>query len=259
MMSRKEYSKHIGELRAAGNVISEMEFSRIILDDSPDIIVELKDGRNVGIEVVYCSASSIDSKSNNMRVSNNIKIALDTYKKQLIQKGELPMTVFISWYEHVLSIGNNINQKEFVSKFIEEIERHRRNDEIYYNRFACQSDKSFYKRYLDMAQRGEFRYRYVESVKCSPSFNGTHVIDRNSFMCGDIRFSDIEPIIIKKNDRLDYYKLNSKNQYIDEYWLVINVPYEEHMWIDDYKQDVKVVSGYERIYLTKWEDCKRIK
>lgn len=258
-MSRKEYSKRIKELHAAGYVISELDFSRIILDDSPDIIVECKEGKRVGIEVVSCTASSIRSNDdeNKTRVSNNIAYAIYKYRERLIKENRVPIILDINFRKEVFNVSKTIKQDEFTKIIIEEIERHRRNDEIFKRFHEGQQDKDVCEKYNEMNRRGEFDYKYIDSIKYDAI---CPVSDRTLYFCGDIKYSDIEPVILGKEEKLRAYKSDSKNNNIDEYWLIINVPYEEHLWIDDYKQDVKVVSGYDKIYLTGWDDTfKEIK
>lgn len=229
------------------------------MDDSPDIIVECKDGKRVGIEVVSCTVSSIRSNDdeNKTRVSENIQHAIYKYKEYLIKENRVPIILDITFRKEVFNVSKIIKQEEFTDIIIKEIERHRRNDEIFKRYHEGQQDKDVCEKFNEMNRRGEFDYKYIDSIEYDVA---CPVSDRTLYFCGNIKYSDIESTILKKEKKLIEYKAQSKNKNIDEYWLVINVPYEEHMWIDNYKQNKDIVSGYDKIYITGWDDTfKEIK
>jgi hypothetical protein len=153
-------------------------------------------------------------------------------------------------------------KKGFTNKFIEEIERHLKNDKFEDEFYDRMTDKDFYEEYKRIEKEGGFKYDYIKSIECfeHPSID-TNVYHLCYFLfSGDIEENDVEHCIKKKETLLAKYKALPQNATIDEYWLVIWVPSYEHMNFDNYEQQTKIESEYQRIYISyPFNACKRLK
>lgn len=259
-MSKSTISKHSHELCAVKDILQSIAYDRIVLSDSPDVVVVLKDGKHIGIEVMDCVVSSIRSqnKRNRVRVVQNIYKAEEEYKKQLIEKGKTNISVRLSFTDKILDAP----QKGFTEKVIDEINRHLSNDRYEDDFYTCIVDKDFRDKYERIDKEGGFNYDYIEFVECfeDPSIQ-TQVYHLCCFcFLGDIEEKDVEECLKKKEPLLEKYKALEKNSDIDEYWLAIWVPSEEYMNFDDYQPKTDIESGYSRIYISyPFNACKRIK
>ena len=259
-MSKSQIDKHSHELCAVKDILQSIDYKQIILDDSPDVVVVLKDGKHIGIEVVDCVVSSIRSKdkSNRVRVVQNIRKAEEKYKKQLIGRGETNISIHLSFTDNILDAP----QKGFTDKFIEEIERHRKNDRFEDEFYVRITDKDFREEYYRIEKEGGFKYDYIKSIECfeHPSIQ-TQVYHLCCFLFSDdIKESDITECKNKKEPKIKEYRKLEKNSGISEYWLAIWVPSDEHMNFDNYEQQTEIESEYQRIYISyPFNACKRLK
>lgn len=260
-MGTSVIDKHRHEFSATAMIFETINYKQIILTDSPDIVFETQDGKYIGIEVIDCVVSSIRSnnKRNRVRVENDIRKAEKIYERQLIERGETNIHIHISFEGGVLDAP----QKGFTAKFIEEIERHRKNDWMEKEYFSRIEDPEFRELYRKVAYDGGFKYDYIKAIECIEHQSlETSVYHLCCFCFSDnIEEKDIEKCVKKKESLLtDKYQKMQKNSNIKEYWLAIWVPSEEHINIDDYTQIKDIDSNYRRIYLTcPYRVCKRIK
>ena len=67
------------------------------------------------------------------------------------------------------------------------------------------------------------------------------------------------PFINSKEDKLTSYKDKAENINIEEYWLVVDVPFVEALSIGDYQQENNINSSFDRIYLTGFDKSNRVK
>ena len=72
------------------------------------------------------------------------------------------------------------------------------------------------------------------------------------FISDEIDYSIIRKLIEKKERKLTSYKQLEKNKFIDEYWLNINIPFNEGV-IYKPEDTLNVESDYTRIYLSTYE------
>lgn len=263
-MSRIPIDKHRHELRAVSDFLRSIDYKQIILTDSPDIVVEMKDGRFIGIEVVDCVVSSIrsDDEQNRVRVINNIKYAEKESVRRLRERGEKNISIDVSFTHGILDTPKSVTQKQFADKFFEEIERHRKNDWMINEFYIRITDAEFREKYDAVNLAGGFEYDYIESIEyCEHPSLSTTVYHLCCFcFSGDIEENDVNFCIKKKEPLLAKYKALPKNAKIDEYWLAIWVPSDEHMNFDNYEQKTEIESEYQRIYISyPFNACKRLK
>jgi hypothetical protein len=69
---------------------------------------------------------------------------------------------------------------------------------------------------------------------------------------GKINHSIVKKLIERKEEKLTSYKRLEKNKSIDEYWLNINIPFNEGV-IYKPEDTLSVESDYKRIYLSTFE------
>ena len=259
-MSTSKIDRHFHELRAVKDILQSIDYERIILDDKPDVVIELKNGKHIGIEVVDCVVSSIRSndKKNRVRAVQNIYEAEEEYKQKLIQRGENHISIHLTYTDKILDAP----KKGFTNKFIEEIERHLKNDKFEDEFYDRMTDKDFYEEYKRIEKEGGFKYDYIESIECfeHPSIE-TNVYHLCYFLfSGDIEENDVEHCVKNKEIKIEEYRKLEKNSDISEYWLAIWVPSYEHMNFDNYEQQTKIESEYQRIYISyPFNACKRLK
>jgi hypothetical protein len=259
-MSTQAINKHFNEFRAVKDILQSIDYERIILDDRPDVIVEMKDGRIIGIEVMNCVVSRIRSNNNKnrVRVTQNIREAEEKYKQKLIQRGENHISIHLTFTDKILDAP----QEDFTKKFIEEIERHRKNDKFENEFYVRITDKDFCEEYKRIEKDGGFKYDYIKSIECfEHSSIETNVYHLCCFLfSGNIEENDVEFCIKKKEPKIEEYRKLEKNSGISEYWLAIWVPSDEHMNFDNYEQQTEIESEYQRIYISyPFNACKRLK
>lgn len=259
-MSKQAIDKHFHELNAVRMILEQEDYKQIILSDSPDVIVEMKDGRYIGIEVIDCIVSRIRSnnKNNRVRTMHNILKAEEKYKQDLIQRGKTHISINLLFTNKILDAP----QKGFTEKFIKEIERHRKNDWMKKEFFARIEDDEFREEYRKIEKEGGFKYDYIESIECfeHPSIE-TNVYHLCCFcFSDDIIEDDIKECLKIKEPLLKRYEDLEKNSGISEYWLAIWVPSDEHVNFDNYEQHTEIESKYQRIYISyPFNACKRLK
>ena len=263
-MSKQAIDKHFHELNAVRMILEQEDYKQIILSDSPDVVVEMKDGRFIGIEVVDCVVSSIrsDDEQNRVRVINNIKYAEKESVRRLRERGEKNISIDVSFTHGILDTPKSVTQKQFADKFFEEIERHRKNDWMKKEFFARIEDDEFREEYRKIEKEGGFKYDYIESIECfeHPSIE-TNVYHLCCFcFSDDIIEDDINECLKIKEPLLKRYEDLEKNSGISEYWLAIWVPSDEHVNFDNYEQHTEIESKYQRIYMSyPFNACKRLK
>ena len=193
-----------------------------------------------------------------MRVVQNIYKAEEKYKQKLIQRGENHISIHLTFTDKVLDAP----QEGFTNKFIEEIERHRKNDKFEDEFYVRIADKDFCEEYKRIEKDGGFKYDYIKSIECfeHPSIE-TNVYHLCCFcFSDDIIEGDIKECLKIKEPLLKKYKYLEKNSGISEYWLAIWVPSDEHMNFDNYEQQTDIESEYQRMYISyPFNACKRLK
>lgn len=226
--------------------------------EEPDFIITDYDGKRVGIEVVKCVSSKNNTNpTNRVEVDNNTQKALSDYKQLMIDRGELHTHIKVS---PTLKMYNApYRQKEYIAKFISEIERHREIDYVYKG-YIIDGDISLFEEYDRLNDMNMFQYELIESIDVfSHEWIDTEVWNERMTFPRTIKESDFLPFINSKEDKLTSYKDKAENINIEEYWLVVDVPFVESLSIDDYKQEGVIKSSYDRIYLTGFDDSNRVK
>lgn len=226
--------------------------------EEPDFIINDYDGKCIGVEVVKCvSSKNTINPTNCVEIDSNTQKAVSDYEQLMIKRGELHTHIRISPTLNMYHAP--YKQREYIKRFIEEVDRHREIDYIYTG-YIKKGDMSLYEQYQQLNDENKFIYELVESIdEFSHDWIDTKVWCERITFPRTIKESDFLPFITSKEDKLTSYKKKSENSNINEYWLVVDVPFVESLSIDDYKQEGVIKSSYDRIYLTGFDDSNRVK
>lgn len=250
-------TKRYKELLTLTPVLEECGINEkdVVFRESPDFAFNYE-GQTIGVEIEDCIIPFGGKKEyNHRRVEGDRDSAATEYQKRLIERGELHtrITITPTLISHPLKIKKN----DFIQLFIEEVERHRRTDEIY-NAWFYEHNPQYYTKFCELEEQGGFDYKYVESIDvfiCEDL--PTAVCCKKVYYLTPIKEQDFLPSILKKERKLEKYE--KMMDVADEFWLVIGVPPTELKSIDDYIQIETINSGYSRIYLTQPQRCVRVK
>lgn len=194
-----------------------IDFCNVAIDDKPDVVINNYEGKVIGVEnVEYHSTNNIAKTDAKLW-----KICRE-YEQILKDRGEKGFQLNVHFSEYVYSL-KRIDSK----KVIEELE------------------------YCRNHENGKKYIYYIMRLDISP--NDVRVLQMKSgIVCNDIDYSIIRKLIEKKDSKLQEYKQLAKNKNIDEFWLNINIPFNE---FSIYKQDdtMEIISGYDRIYISTYE------
>ena len=194
-----------------------IDFSSVEINDKPDVVIKSYEGKTIGIEnVEYHSTPNI------VKTDARLWDICREYEQILKDRGEKGFQLNVHFSEYVYSL-KRIDSK----KVIEELE------------------------YCRNHENGKKYVCYIMRLDISP--NDVRVLQMKSgFVCNDIDYSIIRKLIEKKDRKLQEYKKLAENDNIDEYWLNINIPYNEFAI---YKQNdtLNIISDYDRIYLSTYE------
>ena len=104
-MAKQKDNRHLKEFIQAGAILREIEYDRIILDDKPDIIIEV-DGKKIGLEMTECHASTILSNGevSRERAESRANIICKLYKDRLEQQGVNNTIVYLSFTPELYEI-----------------------------------------------------------------------------------------------------------------------------------------------------------
>ena len=160
-MAKQKDNRHLKEFIQAGAILREIEYDRIILDDKPDIIIEV-DGKKIGLEMTECHASTILS---NMKISrqkaiNRVNVICKKYKERLKSQGVQDVTFYIGFSFKLYEV---LSKKRYDSKIVQEvldaIDVHRNENEL-----RLQGGEA-YKQWLREHRHNRAHLKYVDSVK----------------------------------------------------------------------------------------------
>ena len=238
-----KYDKHLKEFFQAGAILREIEYDRLILDDKPDIIIEVG-GKRIGLEMTECHASSIlsNNKQSRQKAIKRCDKICKKYKEILEARGEKNIIVFIGFTSELYEV---LSKRKYDNKIIQEvldaIDIHRRENEI-----RAQSGDT-YKQWLIEEFVDYTHHKYVDSAtfyKAEGFFEVSQVI---STLSTTVEAECINHCIADKDAKLTDYKMKHPN--IDEYWLGIYFTDNSERFFD-YLTGYKCrETGYNKIYL----------
>lgn len=194
-----------------------IDLCNVEIDDKPDVIIKDYEGKIIGVENV-----EYHSNSNVLKTNSRLNDICDEYEQMLRDRGEKGFQLNVHFCEYIYSL-KRINSKDVI-------------DDIEYSRKYGHGTK-----FVWYTMRSDI---IPDDVKVLQMGSG--------FISDEIDYSIIRKKIEIKDAKLKEYKQLEKNKNIDEYWLNINIPYDEYAI---YKPDdtLNIESKYNRIYLSTYE------
>lgn len=187
------------------------------IGDEPDVIIKNYEGKIIGVEnVEYHPTQDIQRT-----VARLDKICRE-YEDILRERGEVGFQLNVQFSNYAYSL-KRLDSK----KVIEDIE---------YSR-----GREVGKKYVWYSMRSDILKDNVRVLRMD-----------TQFISDEIDYSIIRKVIEKKELKLIGYKQLEKNRFIDEYWLNINIPFNEGV-IYKPEDTLSVESDYKRIYLSTYE------
>ena len=248
-----KYDRHLKEFIQAGAILREIEYDRIILDDKPDIIIEV-DGKKIGLEMTECHASTILS---NMKISrqkaiNRVNVICEKYKDRLKSQGVQDIAFYIGFSFKLYEV---LSKKRYDSKIVQEvldaIDVHRDENEL-----RLQGGEA-YKQWLREHRHNRAHLKYVDSVKFYNVEGTLEVNQVIATLSTTIESECINYCIADKQARLIDYKI--KHPDIDEYWLGIYFTDTSERFFDYLEGYKSIDTEYSRVYLLEHNQKMQVK
>lgn len=248
---------HAAELHAAAPVFEHLgvDPATVIPGDRPDLVLPDYEGKCIGIEVVELRPSALQNgkKGDSMaKVSDRMHRACRHCEKRLEAQGELHTHIYLMFTDNASRMELGISDRMFQQRVFEEVERHRRYDSI------AQSGHLSPKEYIRMHRAGCFNYEYVSMCRTKPVIFSTTVLPISAYFIAPVERDHVEAVVHEKEKKLEAYKQMPHNSGIDEYWLVIYLPQEEHYGIDKL-EPFEIKTRFARIYLTELLYLRQLK
>lgn len=218
-MTHKEL-QNLEEQVAMKPLLKELHIDDVSYSDKPDARVSYE-GKMIGIEVVGYHRSEV-----NMGASSALNDSLKKYENIINARGERGKQISVM-----------IDEEQAV--------------------FYTKSDEEQLFREIENSRNGIDDFsRYVlfaDSDPILPPNDKCFVARCGIAFCQNVSVEKLQSIITKKESRLQQYKMLSKNQDLNEYWLVIYVNQHEYDYFQG-QQLPKIESVFNRIYLTHSSD-----
>lgn len=212
-----------------------IDLDNVIKYEGPDFVINYK-GRRVGLEVETCHSQKVETNSKLCEAETRqcLYKILNEYKTRISNWGEHSKSINVSFTEKIYGIRNLKKIKERIFKEID-------------SQLIC-------------GRSHEWKdCEYVNNVTEYPlPFNFIEVTMSDACWSTPVKWSNILYCINQKETKLSDYRARTANMNIAEYWLVID-------FIHDRDTDIRCVqtlpfeTKYDRIYLTKYNDIKRLK
>lgn len=224
--------KHRDELGKASRIISELGYMPDVsmCSDKPDICLPSKDDRLIGIEVVTYSTCRYEESENALyKIFNEyILERLDRLSDKRYEIGVL----FTG-----LSIPVNINYMKVKKQIFKEIDS------------------------LMLPNQPQLERQYIADITAMEILGVEHsFITCDSFVVYDeLDEQTLSDCIRRKEQKLKGYKSMPENASIQEYYLVVFFPINEHAELKGYRLPDTYDTEYNRIYLVDSFYSNRIK
>ena len=192
--------------------------------EEPDIIIQ--DGKKIGIEVITCHPSNIDTedKFNYLKREKHLAKLVKQYKRQLYNSGDKYNLICVHFkWEAYWDWDND-------DKILEEID-------------DC----------VNARLRKHLKYIYSASRKDVKVDNDNLIIISESNFGVGAQANWIVKCVEKKDKALKRYKSLVKNEDIDEYWLVVDFVYAQGVDLNRTDQ-FEIKTDYDRLYLVQYSD-----
>lgn len=187
------------------------------ISDEPDVTIKNYEGKIIGVENV-----EYHSTQDRQRTDARLDKICEEYEKILRERGDVSFQLSVQFSDFAYSL-KRLDSK----KVIEDIE---------YSR-----GREAGKRFVWHSMRSDILKDNVRVLRMD-----------TQFISDEIDYSIIGKLIENKERKLISYKQLEKNKFIDEYWLNINIPFNEGV-IYKPEDTLNVESDYTRIYLSTYE------
>jgi hypothetical protein len=187
------------------------------IGDKPDVIIRNYKDKVIGVENIEYRPTP-----NRQRTDKRLTKICKEYENILSERGEVGFFLNIHFSEYAYSV-KRLDSKEVI-------------EDIEYSRGR------------------EVGKRFVWYSMRSNILNGAARVIRTEtkIFSNKIDYSIIGKLIEKKERKLTGYKQLEQNRFIDEYWLNINIPFNEGV-IYKPNDTLSVESDYTRIYLSTYD------
>lgn len=203
--------------------------------DPPDFIVKY-DGRKIGLEVVGCHSLEIESNGrlNRQKTDDFLHDLLKEYEKDIRDQGESNCVISVSFDERIYQVRK---LKKVKDEIIDEIKGRRE--------------------YLKGREWNDCKYVHsVDEYKLTVDY--LEVNRWEAFWAIPANPENILKCIEQKERLLPQYYERNKDRGIDEFWLVIDFVYDDPSDISNVVVP-NIQTGFERVYLVKYGDIRRVK
>ena len=229
-MTRKE-KKHRDELGKASIIISELGYvpDESMCSDKPDIFLHKKKNRQIGIEVVAYSTCRYEKSENALyKILNEYTKELDKHSNKRYEIGVLFMD---------LHIPIDINFNKVKKQIFTELDS------------------------LLLTNHPQMDCHYVASLTAmeNPGVEHSFISCDSVVVYSELDEQTLLGCITEKGHKLKGYKAKPENSTIQEYYLVVFFPFNEHVELRGYRLPNTYKSEYDRIYLVDDFYSNRIK
>ena len=200
----------------------------------------------------------IDSERPDFVVNNNengvIGIEVVSYLKHNHAESDLALTKIICDYKNELD--KKLDSHCYISVHFR--------DRVKLLDYKIKSIKSQLYREIDnciFGKQKSFDNEFIQAVNVNPIENltETFITSISSSWCSPVDECFLRDIILKKEAKLNDYKIDSKNSNITEWWLVVFDPGIENIDISKYQIRGDLQTEYDCVFLVNWIDVLRIK
>ena len=253
-MTKQKYYTHLKEFAQAEAILCNMDYERVILGDRPDIIIETKDGKKIGLEMTECHASTILSNGevSRERAESRANKICKLYKDRLEQQGVKNTIIYLSFTPELYEILSKLKfDKQVYQEVLDAIEVHRE------EQFAESQGNEVYSQWLREHYRNHNHYKYVNNVSVYEIDNLLEVHQQKSVISKTVESECIDHCIGIKEKKLNGYKI--LNPEIEEYWLGIYFPLSSERYFEHLEGYKCRDTEYSRVYLLEHNQKMQVK
>ena len=253
-MAEHQYYKQIRELYQAEKILCSVDYKRIILSDRPDIIIEMKDGKKIGLEMTECHAPTIlsDGEVSRERAESRADAICRLYREKLAQQGVKNTIIYLSFTPELYEILSKLKfDKQVYQEVLDAIEVYRE------EQFAESQGNEVYSQWLREHYRNHNHYKYVNNVSVYEIDNLLEVHQDISVISKTVESECVDHCIEVKEKKINSYQI--LNPDIDEYWLGIYFPLSSERHFDHLEGYKCGETKYSRVYLLEHHQKMQVK
>ena len=214
--------KHIDELGKASRIIKELGYEpdESMCDDRPDLVLPSKTDRQIGIEVVTYSTRRYEESENVL-----YKIFNEYIEERLDKRSETRYEIGVIFTS--LQVPIRINYKKVKEQLFDEIDS------------------------LMLPNHPQMNRQYIESVTAweNPGVEHSFITCDTFVIYENLDEKTLLDCIHRKEQKLKSYKMLEENNTINEYYLVVFFPINEHAELRGFSLPDTFKTEYDRIFL----------